>query len=160
MPAELKPVNHASLAFSSRMTLPGMRTDLCLILEFAGFDCVEAADGGEAFDEILARRYDLLITDLEMPGMDGIRLSAVSLLPIARGRPPVIVVSALLDETLAERRPELRAAGALLAKPIQPADLLKTVHKVMSLRAGCRQTGGRPRFSTGLTQGRIWAPNE
>jgi two-component system chemotaxis response regulator CheY len=152
MPAELKPVNQLR---QPRVLIAddasGMRTYLRLILESAGFDCVEAADGGEAFDEILARRYDLLITDLEMPGMDGIQLlSAVSLLPIARGRPPVIVVSALLDETLAERRPELRAAGALLAKPVQPADLLKTVHKVMSLRAGCRQTGGA-RAPDGLT---------
>ena len=140
MPAELKLVNQPR---QPRVLIAddasGMRTYLRLIRESAGFDCVEAADGGEAFDEILARRYDLLLTDLEMPGMDGFQLlSAISLLPVARGRPPVIVVSALLDETLAERRPELRPAGALLAKPVQPADLLKTVHKVMSLRAGCR----------------------
>jgi CheY-like chemotaxis protein len=117
----------------------GMRTYLRLILESAGFDCTEVADGGEAFDEILKRSYDLLLTDLDMPGMDGFQLlSAVSLLPKSRGRPPVIVISALLDETLAERRPELRAAAALLAKPVQPADLLKAVGKVLNQRMTCR----------------------
>ncbi len=139
MPAELRLVNEPR---PPRVLIvddaSGMRTYLRLVFETAGFECTEAADGGEAFDLVLARSYDLLITDLEMPGMDGFQLiSAVSLLPAAR-RPPIIVVSALLDETLAERRPELRAASALLAKPCQPADLFKAVNKVLKLRASCR----------------------
>ena len=79
---------------------------------------------------------DLVVTDLDMPVMDGFALlSAIRLLSVARGRPPVIVVSGLLDETLAERRPELRSAVALLAKPVQPADLLKAVARAMGIRA-------------------------
>jgi hypothetical protein len=39
-----------------------------------------------------------------------------------------------LDETLAIRRPELRAASVLLAKPVQPADILKAVGKVLNHR--------------------------
>ena len=116
----------------------GMRTYLRLVLESGGFACSEVSDGGEAFDEVLKNTFDVVITDLEMPGMDGFQLlSAISLLPAAR-RPPVIVISALLDETLAERRPELRAAAALLAKPVQPADLLKSIGKVLSQRAASR----------------------
>lgn len=114
----------------------GMRTYLRTILVAAGFECVEAKDGGEAFDAILKSTFDLLITDLDMPGMDGFQLiSAVSLLPVSRGRPPIIVCSALLDEAAAVRRPELRAAAALLAKPIQPDDLLKAVGKTLRPRA-------------------------
>ncbi|MDP3495678.1 MAG: response regulator [Hyphomonadaceae bacterium] len=116
----------------------GMRTYLRLVLESGGFACTEVADGGAAFDEVLKSAFDVVITDLEMPGMDGFQLlSAISLLPSSR-RPAVIVVSALLDETLAERRPELRAAAALLAKPVQPADLLKSIGKVLNQRAVCR----------------------
>lgn len=114
----------------------GMRTYLRTILASGGFECIEAKDGGEAFDAILTSPFDLLVTDLEMPGMDGFQLiSAVSLLPVSRGRPAIIVCSALLDETLAVRRPEIRAASALLAKPFQPDDLLKAVGKALSLRA-------------------------
>lgn len=140
MPAQASPVNEprkprALIADDAS----GMRTYLRLILESAGFECVEAADGGEAFDEVLRGQFDLLITDLDMPNMDGFQLlSAVSLLPISRGRPPVIVVSALLDETLAERRPELRAAAALLAKPVQPKDLLQAVNRSLGMRSTCR----------------------
>jgi len=116
-----------------------MRTYIRSILETAGYTCVDVADGGEAFDEILSRRYNLLITDLEMPGMDGFQLlAAVSLLPVSRGRPSVIVLSALLHETFAERRSELRAAAALLAKPVQPIDLLKAVNRALNARAACR----------------------
>lgn len=117
----------------------GMRTYLRLILESAGFDCTEAADGGEAFDHVLETRFDIVVTDLEMPGMDGYQLlSAISLLPTSRGRPAVIVASAMMDETLAIRRPELRQASSLLAKPVQPADLLKAVEKVLTARAVSR----------------------
>lgn len=117
----------------------GMRTYLRLVLEAADFDCTEAADGSEAFERILQSSFDIVITDLEMPRMDGYQLlSAISLLPISRGRPPVIVASAMMDETLAERRPELRQASVLLAKPVQPADLLKAVEKVLTARAVSR----------------------
>ncbi len=140
MPATANPVNEVR---KPRVLIAddasGMRTYLRLILESAGFECVEVADGGEAFDEVLRHPYDLLVTDLDMPNMDGFQLlSAVSLLPISRGRPVVIVVSALLDETLAERRPELRAAAALLAKPVQPKDLLQAVDRTLKARAACR----------------------
>jgi len=130
----------ASTARAARVVIAddsgGMRAYLRTILASAGFDCVEAADGAEALDLILRGGVDLLVTDLDMPEMDGFALlAAVGLLSAARGRPPVIVVSGLLDETLAERRPELRAAAALLAKPVEPAVLLGAVARVMGARA-------------------------
>jgi CheY-like chemotaxis protein len=116
----------------------GMRTYLRTILTAIGYDVAEAVDGGEAFDAIMQERFDLLITDLDMPGMDGYALlSAVSLLPKHRA-PAMVVVSALLDETLAMRRPELRLAAALLAKPVQPDDVLKAAEKALKTRVSCR----------------------
>ena len=117
----------------------GMRVYLRTILSGAGFECVEAADGGAAFDALLSGKFDLVITDLDMPQVDGFALlTAISLLPRSRGRPHVIVCSALLDETLAERRPELRLADVLLAKPVQPEDVLRAVDKAMKTRSACR----------------------
>jgi two-component system chemotaxis response regulator CheY len=109
----------------------GMRRYLVAILASAGFDCVEASDGAEAFDVVLGGGVDLVVTDLDMPEMDGFGLIAAIRLLSPRSRPPVVVVSGLLDETLAERRPELRTAVSLLAKPVQPADLLRAVARAV-----------------------------
>jgi CheY-like chemotaxis protein len=112
----------------------GMRTYLRSILSSAGYDVTEAVDGAEAFDAIMREQFDLLITDLDMPGMDGFALlSAVSLLPKHRA-PAMVVCSVLLDETLAMRRPEVRLAAALLAKPVQPDDVLKAAEKALKTR--------------------------
>ena len=131
-----KPVNETSK--KARVIVAddasGMRTYLRSILTGAGYDVTEAADGGEAFDAIMREPFDLLITDLDMPGMDGFALlSAVSLLPKHRA-PAMVVCSVLLDETLAIRRPELRLAAALLAKPVQPEDVLKAAEKALKSR--------------------------
>jgi two-component system, chemotaxis family, chemotaxis protein CheY len=131
-----KPVNETSKKVRIIVAddASGMRTYLRSILTGAGYDVVEAVDGGEAFDAIMREQFDLLITDLDMPGMDGFALlSAVSLLPKHRA-PAMVVCSALLDETLAVRRPELRLAAALLAKPVQPDDVLKAAEKALRTR--------------------------
>jgi CheY-like chemotaxis protein len=110
----------------------GMRVYLRAILTGAGYESVEVADGGAAFDALLAGTFDLVFTDLDMPEMDGFALlSAISLLPLSRGRPPVVVCSALLGEGMTERRPELRLAAVQLAKPVQPEDVLKAAEKAV-----------------------------
>lgn len=112
----------------------GMRAYLRAVLTAAGFDCVEAGDGAEGFGVILSGGVDLVLTDLDMPVMDGFQLiSALSLLPPSFGRPPIVVISGLLTETAAPLRPELRLAAALLAKPVQPADLLKAIGRAMGI---------------------------
>ncbi len=108
----------------------GMRVYLRAILTGAGYESVEVADGGAAFDALMGGRFDLVVTDLDMPEMDGFALlSAISLLPLSKGRPPVVVCSALLGEGMTERRPELRLAAVLLAKPVQPEDVLRAAAK-------------------------------
>jgi CheY-like chemotaxis protein len=110
----------------------GMRVYLRAILTGAGFESVEVADGGAAFDALMGGRFDLVVTDLDMPEMDGFALlSAISLLPVSKGRPPVVVCSALLGEGVTERRPELRLAAVLLAKPVQPEDVLRAAEKAV-----------------------------
>jgi two-component system, chemotaxis family, chemotaxis protein CheY len=112
----------------------GMRVYLRAILTGAGYESVEVADGGAAFDALMGSRFDLVVTDLDMPEMDGFALlSAISLLPLSKGRPPVVVCSALLGEGMAERRPELRLAAVLLAKPVQPEDVLKAAEKAVKV---------------------------
>jgi two-component system chemotaxis response regulator CheY len=142
MPAPSQPVNEPGKSQKKTRVIvaddaSGMRTYLRSILTGAGYDVTEAVDGGEAFDAIMRETFDLLITDIQMPGMDGYALlSAVSLLPKHRA-PVMVVCSAMLDENLAERRPELRLASVLLAKPVQPGDVLKAAEKALKSRPSC-----------------------
>jgi two-component system chemotaxis response regulator CheY len=55
--------------------MEAVRTSVCALLQHFGFtDIVEARDGCQAFDIIKSNKIDLLITDLDMPNMDGIEL--------------------------------------------------------------------------------------
>lgn len=112
---------------------PGSRAVLAALLGAVGFSCTEAADGGEAFDLHLRHSYDLVVTDLEMPKVDGYELlAAFSLMPPWR-RPPVIVLSAMAET--AHRSGELRLASAVLPKPVEVKPLLLAVADALGVPA-------------------------
>lgn len=52
-----------------------LRRLICATLEFAGHSVAEAADGADALRHLESQRADLLITDMHMPGMDGLSLT-------------------------------------------------------------------------------------
>ena len=107
------------------------RAVITTVLIAAGHACIEAADGDEALGCVLDGGIDLIVTDLEMPGANGFQLiSAVNLLPAAR-RPPIVVVSACLQDEDYRQRAELRTATRLLAKPVSPAVLLTTIDDIV-----------------------------
>jgi CheY-like chemotaxis protein len=113
----------------------GMRTYMRTILTAVGLICEEATDGADAFQKLLSGRFDLLVTDLEMPHMDGYALlSAIGLLPAAQ-KPPVVVCSARLDLSQPVQRPELKMAAKLLEKPVDAGDLIAAVKDVLGLHA-------------------------
>ena len=140
MPSPLRSVNKAIT--SKRILVvddsAGMRLYMRTIIAGAGFTCVEAVDGAAAFDLILREDFDVIITDLHMPKMDGFELiSALGLLPQGRRRPPIIVASARLDETVVQRRPELKLAARLLEKPVGVGELLVAIAAVVPIRVRC-----------------------
>jgi CheY-like chemotaxis protein len=99
-----------------------MRSLLKDVLEYAGYEVVAAASGGRALAEMNARRPDLVITDLLMPGMSGFTLRSTMLRSPALAAIPVIVLSAYW------RRPsDTLEAGAVLAKPLNIDRLLDAV---------------------------------
>jgi len=115
----------------------GMRTYMRTILSAVGFRCEEAVDGADAFQKMLGVHYDLVVTDLEMPHMDGYALlSAIGLLPAAQ-KAPVVVCSARLDTGLPIQRPELRLAAKLIEKPVDARVLIGAVNEVLGLTARC-----------------------
>jgi len=102
-----------------------MRQMLGFILKSAGYDVVQAASTEEAMAYANERSFDMILTDQNMPGSDG--LSLVRALP-AYGRTPIIM---LTTESSDEIKAKGRAAGATgwMVKPFDPNRLLEIVGK-------------------------------
>lgn len=92
------------------------------VLEAAGFQVEEAANGLEGYERILIRPFDLLIVDVNMPKMDG-----YTMIRTVRGDATVRMVPAVFVSTEADERDAVRAyeAGAnfYLVKPVMPVEL-------------------------------------
>jgi two-component system chemotaxis response regulator CheY len=100
------------------------------ILEKAGY-AVETATGGDAaLNKLATLKPNILITDLNMPGMDGITLiKEVKKTPAFRFMPALMMTT----ESQQEKRTEARSVGATgwLVKPVKPEDLLEVLKKLL-----------------------------
>jgi two-component system chemotaxis response regulator CheY len=107
-----------------------MRQMVAFTLKGAGYNVIEAADGQEAYEKARGTHVDLVLTDQNMPGMDGITLvKNLRALP-AYGRTPILI---LTTESSDEMKAKGRAAGATgwLVKPFDPGKLLEVIGKVI-----------------------------
>lgn len=107
-----------------------MREMVAFTLKGAGYDVVEAKDGNEALDIAKGRKTDLVLTDVNMPGMDGITLiKALRALPDYKFTPILMLTTEAGDG----KRQEGKSAGATgwIVKPFDPDQLLSTVSKVL-----------------------------
>ena len=99
-------------------------------LSGAGYDVLQAKDGREALEIAQHEPIDLVLTDVNMPQMDGITLvRELRNLPAYRHTPVLV----LTTEATEERKHQGREAGATgwLVKPFNPERLLATVAKVL-----------------------------
>jgi two-component system chemotaxis response regulator CheY len=107
-----------------------MRQMVSFTLRSSGYDVIEAVDGQDALDKVGDRQVDLVLTDQNMPRMDGL-----TLIRQLRGqdrfkRTPILV---LTTESSDEMKQAGRAAGATgwMVKPFDPARLLEVIGKVL-----------------------------
>ena len=106
-----------------------IRDMLNLTLSEAGFEVLQAVDGQDGVDMLAKERVDIVITDINMPKMDG-----YGVIRHMRERPefkrmPILV---LTTESDTEKRNVARQAGATgwLVKPFDPERLIATINKV------------------------------
>jgi len=107
-----------------------MRQMVSFTLKGAGYNVIEAADGQEAFDKAKGQAIDLVLTDQNMPRMDGITLvKNLRALP-SYARTPMLI---LTTESSDEMKVKGKAAGATgwLVKPFDPNKLLEVIKKVI-----------------------------
>jgi two-component system chemotaxis response regulator CheY len=107
-----------------------MRQMVAFTLKGAGYNVIEAADGQEALDKARGETVDLVLTDQNMPRMDGITL-VQNLRGLATYASTPILI--LTTESSDEMKAKGRAAGATgwLVKPFDPGKLLDVVRKVI-----------------------------
>ena len=106
---------------------PTMRQLICFALKrVRGAKIVEAGDGVDAFKKLTAQKFDMVLTDINMPIMDGLKLvSLIRTNDQFKSMPVVIITTEGAD---ADRKRGLAlGADAYLSKPIQSAELLKLV---------------------------------
>jgi two-component system chemotaxis response regulator CheY len=109
---------------------PSMRRMLGVTLRAAGYEVIEATDGDEALDYARQHRVDLVLTDVNMPRMDGIKLvSELRALPDYRLTPLLL----LTTESSPDRKAAGKRAGATgwMVKPFDPDQLLATLARVL-----------------------------
>lgn len=108
-----------------------MRQMVAFTLKGAGYEVVEANDGAAALDIARTRSVNLVLTDVNMPRMDGITLiRELRKLPAYKFTPLLM----LTTESAADKKAEGKSAGATgwLVKPFNPEQLIATIKKVIN----------------------------
>ena len=107
-----------------------IRQVVSMTLKGAGYDVLEGCDGKDALTKLDGRKVHLIISDVNMPNMDGITfLKNVKQLPAYKFTPVIM----LTTEAGESKKEEGRAAGAKawVVKPFQPAQMLAAVSKLI-----------------------------
>lgn len=107
-----------------------MRQMVSFTLRSSGYEVIEAVDGQDALDKIGDKQVDLVLTDQNMPRMDGLTLIRQLRVQDRFKRTPILV---LTTESSDEMKQAGRAAGATgwMVKPFDPARLLEVIGKVL-----------------------------
>jgi two-component system chemotaxis response regulator CheY len=107
-----------------------LRQMVAFTLKTAGYKVIEACDGVDALNKARAMTVDLVLTDQNMPNMDGLSLiKSLRGLSAYKAAPMLVLTTEAGDAIKAQGR----AAGATgwLVKPFDPAKLLEVVEKVI-----------------------------
>ena len=107
-----------------------LRQMVAFSLKAAGYNVVEAVDGQDGLDKAKLQAVDLVLTDQNMPRMDGLALiKTLRTLPTYAKTPILMLTTESSDEMKAKGR----AAGAngWLVKPFDPQRLTEVVKKVI-----------------------------
>lgn len=107
-----------------------IRKMVSFTLQPTGHRIIEAADGAEALNLVRSEKVDLILSDINMPNMNGIELTRqVRTLPQYNSTPIIL----LTTESEAQKKAEGKAAGASgwIVKPFKQDQLLALVNKVL-----------------------------
>jgi len=112
---------------------PAMRNQLSYALQRGmGMAATEAGDGADAWRKLAQASYDILITDINMPLMDGLKLVSLVRAGGPHQRIPIVVITTEGAE-VDRRRAMALGASAYLVKPVQAQQVVETVRALLRL---------------------------
>ncbi|MEM9445133.1 MAG: response regulator [Verrucomicrobiota bacterium] len=120
MPGRIMTVDDAS----------AMRQMISFTLKSAGYEVIEASDGKDALRQLQGRAVDLVITDINMPNMNGIELTRQLRRQPLSQKTPILI---LTTEAEPGKKMEGKSAGATgwIVKPFNQSQLVEIVKKVL-----------------------------
>ena len=112
---------------------PTMRQLITFALKrIPGSKVVEANDGIDALKKLSTQKFDIILTDINMPIMDGLKLvSMVRNDPVHKAIPIIIITTEGAEED--RERGLALGANAYISKPIQSSHLIKTISELLSV---------------------------
>src|SRR5512142_1457586 len=110
-----------------------MRKQLCYALRrVVGMETVEATDGADAWRKLTTASFDVVITDINMPLLDGLKLVGMVRAGGAHQHVPVVVITTEGAEADRQRAMNL-GASAYLVKPVQANQVVEAVRSLLRL---------------------------
>jgi two-component system chemotaxis response regulator CheY len=107
-----------------------LRQVVGIALKGAGYDVIEASDGRDALAKLTGQKINLVISDVNMPNMDGITfVQELKKLPAYRFTPVIMLTTEAGDAK--KQAGQAAGAKAWVVKPFQPAQMLAAVAKLV-----------------------------
>lgn len=101
------------------------------ILQSSGYDVTTAVDGFDALDKLRAGAYDLVVSDVEMPRIDGFQLTMSIRSELRLTELPVVIVTSLASEAHRRRGLEVGAQAYIVKSQFDQSNLLETVRQLL-----------------------------
>jgi len=111
------------------------------VLEALGYDVETAANGEEAWEALRRRLADLVVSDVQMPRLDGLGLARRMRAEPATASLPIILVSSLDSEDDARRAREAGASAYLTKQAYQRGELSRLVHLLLGEPGAMERAG-------------------
>ena len=108
-----------------------LRMAVTIALKNAGYDVIEGKDGADGLSKLNGQKVHLIISDLNMPNMDGFTfVQKIKELPDYKFTPIIM----LTTEASPEKKDQGKAAGvrAWMVKPFKPEDMIEAISKVVA----------------------------
>jgi CheY-like chemotaxis protein len=110
-----------------------LRETISRVLVLMGFKVAQASNGAEALTLFSQRGFDLILTDFQMPGMDGLRLA--SRIKDESPSTPVVLITGSMKEWI-EKRMRDKPVDRVVYKPFRVEELVETVVSFTGVNAG------------------------